>query len=272
MESAKVRSPWADAGQSPTAPFAAADHPWRATGLIPVQAILPLPMAPPIISPEDDRTSDAAARELQHLFTHLLDTFVIRERDAFRREFDALAQAATALDHLFDSVEYRSKLRNNVKTLLRTDGQSLATSRSDDPTRDPLDIHHTVPYRAPLARDARRILEKWNISVHDPANAAILPQSYHRGEDVHGMAGDGYSQDVVQSLDRADRRATIGAALDGRAAGRADMFEALRLLSDGIVAASGDERAIALEAKLRALERSIPRPDEPTKLGPRLRP
>ena len=213
--------------------------------------------------PADDRANDAAARELQHLFTHLLETFVTRERDAFCREFDALAHAATALDHLSDSVEYQSKLKRNVEKLLRTEGASLTTINSDDPTRDPLEVHHTVPYRAPLAEDARRILEKWNISIHDPANAAILPQSYHRGENVHGMAADGYSQNLVVGLRQVDRVATRDAQVEGRSVGRAEMFEELRSLSDKLVAGSGDQRAIALETMLRAAERQIVRPDIP---------
>lgn len=130
-----------------------------------------------------------------------------------------------------------------------------------------------MPYAAPAAEAARAIVSKWNISIDDPGKAAILPRSFHRGAAVHGGASDPYSRTVVSTLGREDTAATREAATEGRSVGRASMFEAVRQLSDKLVASSGNQLAISLEATLRAAERQVPRPDVPVpRAGPRMTP
>ena len=124
-----------------------------------------------------------------------------------------------------------------------------------------LQVHHTVPYKDRRAEEARKLLGKWGLSVHDPADAAIVPKNYHYGEDIHGMADKGYNDEVVAWMRDADEKATTAAAEGGRKAGRAVMLEALREHSDKLVKKSGDDRAKHYEDVLRMLERPLPRPD-----------
>ena len=118
-----------------------------------------------------------------------------------------------------------------------------------------------MPYADPDAQRARDVLAKWGISIHDPADAAILPAGYHRGENVHGMASPGYDTWITDQMDEADKAASDAAEDGGRSAGRAVLLNDLRDASDTLVQGSGDPRAIALEQTLRALERPLPRPD-----------
>jgi len=77
--------------------------------------------------------------------------------------------------------EYRGQLRTNTLSLLGRADPALK-SRLNGSGQPRLDIHHTVPYADPGAMNARKVLAKWGVSVHDPADAAILPANNHRGE------------------------------------------------------------------------------------------
>ncbi|MGI4956460.1 MAG: hypothetical protein ACRYGI_02505 [Janthinobacterium lividum] len=173
---------------------------------------------------------------------------------AIEKDIQAVADEIHAL-------EYRGQLRNNTLKLLSQVQPDLKDSLNQDPEQSRLEMHHTVPYKDPKADEARKLLGKWGLSIHDPADAAIVPSSYHRGEDIHGMADQGYSPMVVAALEEADGKATAAAVKSGRKAGRTVMLDALRALSDNLVDGSGDLRAIGLEQTLRKLERPLPRPD-----------
>ncbi len=159
------------------------------------------------------------------------------------------------------SLEYRNQLKTNTLKLLSGSLPNLKKGLNPDPKQPPLEVHHTVPYSESAAKKARDLLKKWGLSIHDPADAAILPKSYHRGENIHGMKNEGYCLMVVAELEKADKRATKAAAKGGRKAGRMVMLDAVRMLSDKLVNDSGDPRAIGLEQTLRILERPWPRPD-----------
>jgi len=158
------------------------------------------------------------------------------------------------------ALEYRGQLRANTLSLLGK-ADPAVKSGLNGPGQSPLEIHHTVPYADPDAQRARDVLAKWGISIHDPADAAILPADYHRGENVHGMASPQYDTWIRGQMDLADQAATGAAEHGGRSAGRAAVLSYLRRTSDTLVQGSGDPRAIALAQTLRALERPLPRPD-----------
>jgi len=160
----------------------------------------------------------------------------------------------------WQALEYRGRLRSNTLSLLGQSNPALKLGLNG-PGQPRLEIHHTVPYADPGAKRARDVLAKWGASIHDPADAAILPDNYHRGENVHGMVGPNYDDWINTQMDEADRAATAAAEHGGRSAGRAAVLSYLRRASDTLVKDSGDQRAIALEGTLRALERPLPRPD-----------
>ena len=177
-----------------------------------------------------------------------------KARTAIEKDIRAVA------DELL-SLEYRGQLRTNTLKLLSQVQPDLKDSLNQDPEQSRLEIHHTVPYKDPKARRARDLLEKWGLSIHDPADAAIVPSSYHRGEDIHGMADGGYNTKVLAWMTDADEEATREAVKGGRKTGRMVMLDAIREHSDELVAGSLDKRAILLEQALRELEQPLPRPD-----------
>ena len=154
----------------------------------------------------------------------------------------------------------RARISRAVADLLGKANPALK-SGLNEPGQSPLEIHHTVPYADPEAQRARDVLAKWDISIHDPTDAAILPADYHRGENVHGMADQQYDTWIRGQMDLADQAATRAAEDGGRSAGRAAVLNYLRRTSDTLVQGLGDPRAIALEQTLRAPERPLPRPD-----------
>ena len=176
------------------------------------------------------------------------------------KTFDIKGDAEAINDELL-SLEYREQLKNNTLSLLSQVRPDLKDSLNKQPGQTRLEIHHTVPYTDPGAKKARDLLKKWGLSIHDPADAAIVPSSYHRGENIHGMANGGYNTMIIAALREADAKATAAAVVGGRKAGRMVMLEAVRALSDTLVNGSADLRAIALEQMLRKLERPLPRPD-----------
>jgi len=158
----------------------------------------------------------------------------------------------------WQALEYREQLRRNTLSLI---GQKQPGAQGGAHGQSRLEIHHTVPCVDPDAKDARNALAKWGVSAHEPADAAIVPANYHRGENVHGMASPGYDSWINGQMERADGQADVAAEHGGRSAGRAVMLNRLRRASDTLVQRSRDPRAISLEGTLRALERPLPRPD-----------
>ena len=231
--------------------FAQALDEVRADGQPVQQAQLLLPMlaapgAPPAVGgTPDDAAVDGLARSIQHG----MDSTVEGVGNVLH---DGVEQ--------WRALEYRGQLRTNTLSLLGKADPALK-SGLNGPDQSRLEIHHTVPYADPDAQRARDILAKWGVSIHDPADAAILPANYHRGENVHGMANPEYDAWITDQMDRADATATEAAEHGGRSAGRAAVLNDLRDASDTLVQGSGDPRAIALEQTLRALERHLPRPD-----------
>ncbi|MCQ8278699.1 hypothetical protein NFI95_09565 [Acetobacteraceae bacterium KSS8] len=224
--------------------------------LIPVQAQL-LQATPTFLKALQVAVAALTTAEAIQFLTELRQ----RVQSETSRTREAIASEIAAIDEEIHALEYRGQLKHNTLSLLSRAEPALKQGLNQDPGQPKLEIHHTVPYRDYKVERARKILQKWGFSIHDPADAAIVPGSYHRGEMVHGMPDGGYDAIIDEEMKKADTDAELAARERGREAGRAVILEKLRQLSDWVVANSHDPRAIALEKLLRSIERPLPRPD-----------
>lgn len=132
------------------------------------------------------------------------------------------------------------------------DGQIVTDRLPLPPDGNRLEFHHIVALALPGALPSREIVARYGIGIDDLANAAILPQSFHRGGGLHSDAFvrnvNRYLRSAVQVIDRA-------VAADGLWAGRVLLLERLRTLGDMLSVQSGSLHAVSWQGCLRSFER-----------------
>jgi hypothetical protein len=155
-------------------------------------------------------------------------------------------------------LERREWLAANARKLLGMASGATFTAVNTNPK---VEIHHVIPYSDPAAQRARNVLTTWLLSIHDPANAAILPSTCHRGPYAHGQPGKAYGNRIVAEFDVANVRArNVATASANIEPGRQVILETLRAIGDQISMNCGDARTVPMQAALRAVERPLPRP------------
>jgi len=231
-------------------------------------------------SPQRFRGSVSALADLRHAAASLTGTMDTKCAHRFRRgankvafyqNHPALAEFGSGnlwsqgnqtlgegIANEVQVLERREWLAANARKLLGMASGATFTAVNTNPK---VEIHHVIPYSDPAAQRARNVLTTWLLSIHDPANAAILPSTCHRGPYAHGQPGKAYGNRIVAEFDVANVRArNVATASANIEPGRQVILETLRAIGDQISMNCGDARTVPMQAALRAVERPLPRP------------
>ena len=204
----------------------------------------------------------------------LIGSSVLQEE--MRRQTQAMPHLDEAQDALHDALfsggrnpTLTERLRQRAGVLiqenwLKASANSIMGRRTDTSFNDPqspegLEVHHSIPRRLENFDDARDILTKWHLSIHDPANGAILPYSCHRGVLGHGN-NPTYQTRVTGVMNAADAVATSRLATAGMESAREVVLEAIRGIGDFMDMTCGNLQSRALHASMRSFERGQRRP------------
>jgi hypothetical protein len=139
--------------------------------------------------------------------------------------------------------EGSDRLRRSVTRVLKDAG----VSRSEWVERG-FDVHHIVAAALEGAAPGRRVLARWSVDVHNIANGAIIPRSFHQGEGLHRIA---FLDVVNRRLLSADMFAARLQAQAGTSAARLIIIKTLQKIGIELVLRSGDVLAFRLQTALQ---------------------
>lgn len=139
--------------------------------------------------------------------------------------------------------EWPNSLRAAVRRVLRRAG----VSRTEWFERG-LDVHHVVAAGLDGAAFARSVMGRWQVNVHDVANAAVLPRRFHQGRGLHRQS---YLDVVNRRLMSAEALAYRLQSDAGFNAARLIIVKTIQSMANQLVFQSGDAVVGRLQATLQ---------------------